>query len=263
MQNHLPVDDRSLDAYDRLGPLRLQMPGYVEAKQEGVGRGDPPAAESRTQIRAGKKTRKARKGPGAQGGKEKGGRFNAPTMDDVIINPDLKSKCRLNKNLGKQTARAGSTTQTSNNQEPSNICQPAFLVIGAQKSGTSTLAHLMGQHPQIKKPTTKEILFFNWNNDFKIKCEPSRAGRDGLGIELLLEQRQGCRVVRFSARGTACWVIRSSRLYCYTCRLQFTFLVMHAYSCTLPLLHTHTQSCKVILKNFLRYLRKTTKGLAM
>ena len=81
-------------------------------------------------------------------------------------------------------------------------CLPAFLIIGAQKSGiflfffflssdfvrffltclfsvlvigTSTLAHLMGQHPQVKNPRVKELLFFNWNNDFKIKCKPKAA----------------------------------------------------------------------------------------
>ena len=32
----------------------------------------------------------------------------------------------------------------------------------------------MGQHPQIMKPKVKEILFFNWNNDFKIKCNPKQ-----------------------------------------------------------------------------------------
>lgn len=53
------------------------------------------------------------------------------------------------------------------------VCLPMFLVIGAQKSGTSTLAHLMGQHPQIIKAKVKELLFFNWNNDFKIKCNPT------------------------------------------------------------------------------------------
>ena len=41
-------------------------------------------------------------------------------------------------------------------------------------AGTSTLSHLMGQHPQVKKPRTKELLFFNWNNDFNIKCKPKK-----------------------------------------------------------------------------------------
>lgn len=33
----------------------------------------------------------------------------------------------------------------------------------------------MGQHPQIRNPRVKELLFFNWNNDFKIKCRPKAA----------------------------------------------------------------------------------------
>jgi len=39
-------------------------------------------------------------------------------------------------------------------------CLPHFLLIGAQKSGTSTISELMSQHPQIVLPKRKELLFY-------------------------------------------------------------------------------------------------------
>lgn len=38
---------------------------------------------------------------------------------------------------------------------------PDFLIIGAQKAGTSSLFHYMGQHPGVKLAQYKEIHFFN------------------------------------------------------------------------------------------------------
>lgn len=38
---------------------------------------------------------------------------------------------------------------------------PNFLIIGAQKSGTTFLYHMMKKHPQVYMPTTKEVNFFN------------------------------------------------------------------------------------------------------
>lgn len=40
-------------------------------------------------------------------------------------------------------------------------CLPTFFVLGAQKSGTSTLAYWMAQHPQILHPVSKEFAFFS------------------------------------------------------------------------------------------------------
>ncbi len=37
---------------------------------------------------------------------------------------------------------------------------PNFLIIGSQKAGTTTLYHVLRQHPQIYLPDTKEINFF-------------------------------------------------------------------------------------------------------
>lgn len=40
--------------------------------------------------------------------------------------------------------------------------KPGLLCIGAQKSGTSWLAQMLGQHPQIWIPPFKEVQFFNY-----------------------------------------------------------------------------------------------------
>ena len=39
--------------------------------------------------------------------------------------------------------------------------KPGALCIGAQKAGTSWLAQMLGQHPQIWIPPFKEVQFFN------------------------------------------------------------------------------------------------------
>lgn len=39
--------------------------------------------------------------------------------------------------------------------------KPSFLIIGAQKSGTSALFSMLGQHPQLVAPRNKEPTFFN------------------------------------------------------------------------------------------------------
>lgn len=44
-------------------------------------------------------------------------------------------------------------------QQRQDRCLPAFLQIGMQKSGTSTLSHLMAMHPAIRSPKQKELAF--------------------------------------------------------------------------------------------------------
>lgn len=44
--------------------------------------------------------------------------------------------------------------------------KPNFLIIGAQKSGTTTLYAAMRSHPQIFMPPIKELEFFNRDDDF-------------------------------------------------------------------------------------------------
>lgn len=41
--------------------------------------------------------------------------------------------------------------------------QTPFFLAGAPKSGTSTLAHLLNQHPEIHIPPQKELFFFDFN----------------------------------------------------------------------------------------------------
>ncbi|MDA7672966.1 sulfotransferase domain-containing protein [Verrucomicrobiales bacterium] len=40
------------------------------------------------------------------------------------------------------------------------LVRPTFMVIGAQKGGTTALAYYLGQHPQILRPTDKEVDYF-------------------------------------------------------------------------------------------------------
>lgn len=41
--------------------------------------------------------------------------------------------------------------------------KPSFLIIGAQKAGTSSLFHYLSQHPNINLPSNKELHFFDLN----------------------------------------------------------------------------------------------------
>jgi hypothetical protein len=43
---------------------------------------------------------------------------------------------------------------------------PNFLIIGSQKAGTTSLYHVLRQHPQIFMPETKEVNFFFRNDEF-------------------------------------------------------------------------------------------------
>jgi hypothetical protein len=44
---------------------------------------------------------------------------------------------------------------------------PDFLIVGAMKSGTTTLFHYLTQHPGIAAPTVKEVHFFDVPRNFK------------------------------------------------------------------------------------------------
>lgn len=50
-----------------------------------------------------------------------------------------------------------------------NIEKPDFLIIGAQKSGTTALFNFICQHPQFSPPTKKEIHFFDLYYEKKLK----------------------------------------------------------------------------------------------
>jgi Sulfotransferase domain len=43
--------------------------------------------------------------------------------------------------------------------------KPSFLIIGAQKAGTSSLFHYLAQHPDIHLPSEKELHFFDLHYD--------------------------------------------------------------------------------------------------
>ena len=63
--------------------------------------------------------------------------------------------------------------------------RPNFLMIGAAKAGTTFLAGLLAQHPQIAISNPKEPKFFStyWNHgwDWYRNCFVDAAGRDVLG----------------------------------------------------------------------------------
>lgn len=46
-----------------------------------------------------------------------------------------------------------------------NKLKPSFLIIGAQKAGTSSLFNYLGQHPDITLPSKKELHFFDLQYD--------------------------------------------------------------------------------------------------
>lgn len=46
-----------------------------------------------------------------------------------------------------------------------NRLKPSFLIIGAQKAGTSSLFNYLGQHPDITLPSNKELHFFDLQYD--------------------------------------------------------------------------------------------------
>lgn len=50
-------------------------------------------------------------------------------------------------------------------------CLPSFMVIGTQKSGTSSLFNIMAMHPRIKPAEKKELLWFNGNFE-NLRCNP-------------------------------------------------------------------------------------------
>ena len=50
-----------------------------------------------------------------------------------------------------------------------NSNKPDFIIIGAQKGGTSSLFYYLSQHPQLRLPEVKEVHFFDNNYDKGIK----------------------------------------------------------------------------------------------
>ena len=83
---------------------------------------------------------------------------------------------------------------------------PSVLVVGAQKGGTSTLSKLMSEHHQIERPKAKELLFFNGNNDFNIKCDPPPSAGAVAGYLANFPPTRGSKVTgEWSATYLQCW----------------------------------------------------------
>jgi|LakMenE18May11ns_1017448.scaffolds.fasta_scaffold9596315_1 hypothetical protein len=45
------------------------------------------------------------------------------------------------------------------------MCTPDFIIIGAQKGGTTSLFRYLSEHPRIRLPETKEIHYFDLNHE--------------------------------------------------------------------------------------------------
>ncbi len=60
---------------------------------------------------------------------------------------------------------------------------PNFMVIGTQKGGTSWLARMMRQHPDIYAPDKKELHFFNLKENYNLGMDTYRSFFDGHSVE--------------------------------------------------------------------------------
>jgi hypothetical protein len=67
--------------------------------------------------------------------------------------------------------------------EPVTGALPDFVIIGAQKCGTSSLYHLLTRHPHVERAATKELHFFDLLFDEGIEwyrqCFPPPKLKDG------------------------------------------------------------------------------------
>jgi len=91
-----------------------------------------------------------------------------------------------------------------------NACLPRFLVIGNQKSGTSTLYQVLKTHPQVLPANIKELLFFNGNLGHA-RCDPPDAAPTPEGFAAYLRHFPATRMGddrltgEFSASYLNCW----------------------------------------------------------
>jgi len=52
------------------------------------------------------------------------------------------------------------------------MTMPNFLIIGAEKCGTTSLYHYLRMHPEIYMSPVKEPEYFIWSNDTNVRCFP-------------------------------------------------------------------------------------------
>mmetsp|Transcript_48667 Transcript_48667/g.112781 ORF Transcript_48667/g.112781 Transcript_48667/m.112781 type:complete len:393 (+) Transcript_48667:82-1260(+) len=84
-------------------------------------------------------------------------------------------------------------------------CLPSFMLIGVQKSATSTMHKILSAHPQIRPARSKELLFFNGDIEH-IRCQPSEKDLAWyLGKFPRLARGSGLLTGEFSATYLHCW----------------------------------------------------------
>ena len=82
-------------------------------------------------------------------------------MDDRVAH--LKDRLRWNQPAVARRARAGllDARRGLRRAVPGARVDPAFLIIGAQRSGTTSLFRYLSQHPQVVPPLVKEVQFYS------------------------------------------------------------------------------------------------------
>jgi sulfotransferase family protein len=99
-------------------------------------------------------------------------------------NAQLKRKLRTKtgKEPGDETP-SGRLTPPNAGDEPEVGALPDFLIIGAQKGGTTTLYHLLTQHPYVERSALKEVNLFDKHfeegTEWYRQCFPQPKWKDG------------------------------------------------------------------------------------
>lgn len=108
--------------------------------------------------------------------------FSLGLLVSQISGAFLRTKSAFNAPSGRRTAAepCGCDLDTV-----SGYCKPAFLVIGVQKSGTSTMYQLMKQNPNIAPPIEKELLWFNGDQEHLRCAEPGEPSEEEFGLDYL------------------------------------------------------------------------------
>ena len=81
----------------------------------------------------------------------------------TVSDSNLKDRLRWNQPAVARRARAGlfNARRGLRRVAPGARSEPSFLIIGAQRSGTTSLFRYLAQHPQVVPPLVKEVQFFS------------------------------------------------------------------------------------------------------